>query len=465
MDCFFDTHCHLTRPEFDHDRSEVIARARAGNVRMLTVGTCVQTSQQAVRLASEHDGVFAAVGIHPNDTVPATDRDLETIRDLARENPGRVVAIGEVGLDYFRDRAPREMQRRFFTAQLELALELDLPVLLHARDSAEDLLDVVEPFMGNGLRGVWHCFVAGKKKLRTLMERATSMGLYLGLGGLVTFEDQKPLREMVPQIPDRHLLLDTDSPFIIPRPRTVDRNEPGQCVRIAEEIAALRGVELKDIARITTRNACEMLKLDNPRQADAAGIAYVIRNSLYLNLTNDCTNSCGFCARNNSYVVKGHDIKLDHEPCVREIISAMGDTGKYDEVVFCGFGEPTMRLDVLLAVARELKSRGACVRLNTNGMANLYHERDIVPELKGLVDVVSVSLNTADACQYHRMCNPRFGHAAYSGICEFVKSCVAAGIRTICTVVDMPEIDIEAARARADNLGAEFRVRSFVDVG
>ena len=143
----------------------------------------------------------------------------------------------------------------------------------------------------------------------------------------------------------------------------------------------------------------------------------------------------------------------------------MGDTSGYEEVVFCGFGEPTMRLEVLLDVARELKSRGTRVRLNTNGMANLYHERDIVPELEGLIDVISVSLNTADPCQYHRMCNPRFGHSSYPEICEFVKSCIAANIRTICTVVDMPEIDIEAARTRADDLGAEFRIRSFVDVG
>jgi len=467
MEHVFDTHCHLNRPEFTADREQVIARARSLQVQMLTVGTCLETSRQSVRIAAAHEGVYAAVGIHPNDTDAARQEDLDALRALiASAPPGKVVALGEIGLDYYRDRAPRETQIRWLEAQLALARELSLPVLLHARESGEDLLDRIEPFLSGGGRAVWHCFVAGKKHLRTFLDRAVRLGLYLGLGGLVTFEDQKPLRELVPAIPDRHILLDTDSPFLIPRPRTVERNEPAQCIRICEEIAALRGVSVSDIARITTRNACAFLDLPLPGGGPAeSAIAYVIRNSLYLGLTNECTNDCSFCARNHSYVVKGHDIRLARDPSAAEVMRAMGDAARYEEVVFCGFGEPTMRLEVLKEVARELKRRGQIVRLNTNGLGSLYHERDIVPELVGLVDVVSVSLNTADPCQYHRLCRSQFGHAAYGAVCEFVRACAQAGLKTICTIVDMPEIDQEAARTRAAELGAELRVRSYVDVG
>lgn len=466
MNKFFDTHCHLDRPEFDADRDEVVARARAAGVSLLTLGTDAVSSRRCLELAERYEGVYAAVGIHPNDTGRVPESELAEIRALAAAK-GKVLAIGEIGLDYYRDRAPVEVQRRFFLAQLELARELGLPAAIHARAAEEEVLELIAPYARSGVRAVWHCFSAGKKKLRAALERALELGLYLGLGGMITYEDQKPLREVVPLIPDRHLLLDTDSPFIVPRPRAADRNEPAACARIAQELAALRGVSPADIARITTRNAREFLGLppEEPEQTFAAAIAYPIRDALYLNLTDACTNSCVFCARNRSYVVKGHDLRLEREPEADEVIAALGDTARYSEVVFCGFGEPTMRLETLKAVASELKRRGKPVRLNTNGLANLHHGRDIAPELRGLVDTVSVSLNTADPAQYVALCRPRFGAAAYAGLCDFVKRCLACGIRTVCTVVDVPEVDVEAARERASKLGAEFRVRSHVDAG
>ncbi|MBN2713602.1 MAG: radical SAM protein, partial [Planctomycetes bacterium] len=251
-----------------------------------------------------------------------------------------------------------------------------------------------------------------------------------------------------------------------PRAEGEERNEPVKVIRVAQELAILRGVSEDDIARVTTRNAYEFLGFNaRELEKEAERVAYPIRNSLYINPTNACNNNCGFCARNRGYVVKGHDIRLDHDPSAEEMLAAMGDFSKYDEIVFCGFGEPTLRLKEILKVAKAVKESGHKVRLNTNGLGNLEYGRDITEDIRGLIDTVSVSLNTADPEQYEKLCNPRFGEKAYAGLCEFVKSCVARGIRTICTVVDMPEIDVEAARARAVELGAEFRVRSFTDAG
>lgn len=464
MNPYFDTHCHLQSPHFDPDRDAVLARAAEAGVDLLTIGTTVENSRTCVDLATAHPHVHAAVGIHPNDTHLAAPDAIDHLRDLATSTD-RVRAIGETGLDYYHENAPRSVQGTWFARHLELAAELDLAVILHARESADDMLDQVEPFLQAGGRAVWHCFVAGKKHLARLLDRALGMGLYLGMSGLVTYEDQKPLRGIIPHIPDAHLLLDTDAPYLIPRPKTLTRNEPASAVRICGELARLRGVSPPDMARITTRNARTLLRLPLPED-DTQRIAYPIRESLYLNLTNECTNDCTFCARNQGYVVKGHDIRLDHPPTTGELIDAIGDPSPYKEVVFCGYGEPTLRLEVLLQVAQWLHGRGARVRLNTNGLANAHFGRDIAPELHAAgVRDVSISLNTPDPEEYHRLCRSRFGVEAHNHMLAFARACLRAGLHTTLSVVDMPGIDIDAARRCAEDVGAEFRIRSFVDAG
>ncbi len=460
---FFDTHCHINSPRFDHDRDEVVARAAEHNTRMVTIGTDAATSKHCVELANKYENVYAAIGIHPNDAHLATEDCWQTLRKLADDS--KVLAIGETGKDFYHQDAPREAQRIQYEKHMELALEKNLPLILHARQSGPECLERLEDFIKAGGKAVWHCFSESKKKLPQVLEKSLELGLYFGISAMITFDEQKYLREAVKQIPDRYLLLDTDSPYLLPRPKTVERNEPYLCIRIAEALSELRGVTLEDIARITTRNACGFFNLPLPEEEDVSKIAYPIRDSLYLNLTTDCTNDCIFCARNQGYVVKGHDISLPREPEADEVIAAMGDFSEYKEVVFCGYGEPTMRLETLLEVAKYIKSKGKKVRLNTNGQANLYYKRNIVPELSAVIDTVSISLNSADKEQYQTLCCSRFGGAGYDAMLEFARESLKAGIKTILTVVDMPEIDVEAARDLAESIGTEFRVRSFVDAG
>ena len=459
----FDSHCHITDQKFDSDRTEVINSAAERGIKMLTCGTCLQTSEECARLAAEFSNVYASVGIHPNNlgSIGNVAEEYARLKELATRE--KVVAIGETGLDWYWDEVPGEVQKEHFKMHLELAKEVGLPVVVHARDSADDCLDMLEPYAGAGLKFVWHCFVAGKKRLARLLERALELDLYLGISGNVTFVEQVPLRKIIPLIPDKHLLLDTDSPYLIPKPRTVQRNDPRQTERIAEEIALLRGVTTEDIARITYRNACNFLNLT--LEDESGKIAYPIRNSLYINLTNQCTNNCSFCARNNGFIVKGHDISLKKEPSAAEVIAAMGDFSGYKEIVFCGYGEPTMKLDVLLEVARQVRTTGKPVRVNTNGLANLYFKRNIVPELAKCVDEVSISLNSADPEEYLQLCRSRFGEAAYPALLQFAELCQKAGIKTILSVVEMPGIDVAAARKVAESVGVNFLVRSFVDAG
>jgi len=196
-------------------------------------------------------------------------------------------------------------------------------------------------------------------------------------------------------------LLETDAPFLTPQPRRGKRNEPAFVTYAADKLAEIKGLSSRDIARITSLNASLLFGIGGKDKT--AKIVYQIRKSLYLNLTNRCTNNCCFCVRNDTTYVKGHNLKLSQEPSIEELWQATTaeDPGRYQEVVFCGLGEPTLRLEVIKEIARRLKTRGIRVRLNTNGQGNLIHARNILPELEGLIDAISVSLNAEDKEKYY----------------------------------------------------------------
>jgi TatD family-associated radical SAM protein len=195
-------------------------------------------------------------------------------------------------------------------------------------------------------------------------------------------------------------------------------------------------------------------------------IAYELGENLYLNITNRCTNDCSFCVRNLGPGVGGHDLWLKREPLAQEVIDAVNAMGKapseYEEVVFCGYGEPMMRLDAVIEVARYLKDHGAKVRIDTNGQANLIYGENVVPRLKGLVDTISISLNTENAEKYDKLCRPNFGSLAYDKMLEFAAECVKYIPRVILSVVDIPGIDIDKCRDIAQGLGTELRIRTYV---
>jgi TatD DNase family protein len=165
--------------------------------------------------------------------------------------------------------------------------------------------------------------------------------------------------------------------------------------------------------------------------------------------------------RNHTDFVKGHNLRLDHEPSYQEVIDSLENSKEHKEVVFCGYGEPTMRLDLLKDVARYLKNQGVRVRLNTNGLGNLIHKRNIVPELVGLIDTASVSLNTEDGEKYVQLCRPRFGENAFGQILAFTRECKKLLPRTVLTVLDMPEVDLKKCGQIARELGVEFRIRRY----
>jgi len=289
------------------------------------------------------------------------------------------------------------------------------------------------------------------------------MGFSISIAGPVTFPKAEALREVVRQIPIEHLLIETDAPYLAPQPVRGRRNEPAYVRHVAEAIAGVKGLSFDDVARITSFNAMQLFGIGViPERGQ---ITYPIRNSLYLNITNRCTAACTFCVRYHTDFVKGHNLRLGEEPSADKLIKEIGDPKRYAEIVFCGYGEPLLRLDVVKAVAAAVKRLGGMVRIDTNGHANLIHKRNVLPELAGLVDAVSVSLNAQNAALYSKISQPQFGIGTYDAVKDFIREAKKYIPDVTATVVTLPEVDVEACRKIADDLGSRFRVREYNVVG
>ncbi len=253
-----DTHAHLNFPQFDDDREEVVARALAAGVgAIINVGADLNSSRQAISLAERYPQIYAAVGIHPHDAETLTAETLAEIQTLARHP--RVVAIGETGLDYYRDLSPRGAQRRAFEAQLALASELGVPVIVHDREAHSDVTAILRRWVGgrHSSGGVLHCFSGNLDMAQEAME----WGFYISIAGPVTFTNARRLPELVRRLPLTHLLIETDCPYLAPHPYRGKRNEPAHLKLVAQAIAGLKATSLEEIARVTADNANALFTL------------------------------------------------------------------------------------------------------------------------------------------------------------------------------------------------------------
>ena len=257
-----DTHCHLDFETFDDDRSAVISRAEAAGIeRMLNPGIDLASSKAAVRLSKATRAIYAAVGVHPNS---ATTWGVRTIKDLRQlsQNP-KVVAIGEIGLDYYRDRAPKDLQQDIFRQQLALAAEIGKPVVIHNRESLDDILEILAEWQADlvesGSRlahrpGVLHSFSGNQEHA----VRAMAHNFYIGITGPVTFKKALDLQSLVKSLPLEAILIETDAPFLSPVPRRGRRNEPANVQWVAEKIAALKGLDVAAVHQTTFTNAARL---------------------------------------------------------------------------------------------------------------------------------------------------------------------------------------------------------------
>ncbi|MCD6402223.1 MAG: TatD family hydrolase [Anaerolineales bacterium] len=263
-----DTHCHLEFDQFEGDLGQVLKRAwQVGIVRLLTIGIDLESSQDTIEIAEKDDRIFAAVGIHPNSALNWNNQTKKQLEVLV-EHP-KVIALGEIGLDYYRDEVPIEIQKEVFRIQLEIAYKHKIPVVIHTRNKSErdrkcieDVLHIIGEFnnkfnnqkkqsIRKNRRGVLHSFSGNIQEANTAIE----MGFYVGISGPVTFKNAQNLRDVVSMLPLNRILIETDSPFLAPHPYRGKRNEPAYVIKVAKKIAEVYNLPVDNIYRETTRNA------------------------------------------------------------------------------------------------------------------------------------------------------------------------------------------------------------------
>jgi TatD DNase family protein len=247
---FFDSHAHLDDEQFDGDRDEVIQNAKENQISyIMNPGTDFTSSVKAIELAAQYDMVYAAVGTHPHETRFMDEITLELLKGLAKKP--KVKAIGEIGLDFYRDNSPRDIQREWFRKQIQLAREVSLPIIIHDRDANQEVMDILKEEKAFDIGVVMHCYSGSAELARQYI----NLGAYLSIAGPVTYKNAKKVLQVIERIPLKHLFIETDSPYLTPVPHRGKRNEMAYVKYTAEKIAEIKGISLEEVAFQTAENA------------------------------------------------------------------------------------------------------------------------------------------------------------------------------------------------------------------
>lgn len=252
----FDTHAHYDDEKFDGDRDEVLKELFATQIEgIVNVGCSIDSCKRTLELVDTYDNMYGALGFHPDGITDVTMEAFDWMTGQLEKN--KIVAVGEIGLDYYWDKEHHSLQKEWFDRQMQIAKERSLPIIIHSRDAAKDTLDVMKASKASEIGGVIHCFSYGMELAREYL----NMGFFLGIGGVLTFKNSKKLKEVVEFMPLDRLVLETDCPYLAPEPNRGKRNQSSNLVYVAEEIARLKQVEYEEVVAITTRNAKELYRI------------------------------------------------------------------------------------------------------------------------------------------------------------------------------------------------------------
>ena len=252
----FDTHAHYDDQAFDRDRDSLLRSMEAHGIeKIINVGASLRGVRDTVTLTEQYPFVYGAVGIHPDEVGELTEDHMEWMRGLCEKE--KIVAVGEIGLDYYWDKENHEVQKKWFVRQMDLAKETGLPIIVHSRDAAKDTLDIMKAERADRLQGVIHCYSYSREQAREYM----NMGYFLGIGGVVTFKNGKKLKEVVEYAPLDYLLLETDAPYLAPEPYRGKRNCSLYLTYVAQAIGEIKGVDYQTVIEVTRRNAERLFRL------------------------------------------------------------------------------------------------------------------------------------------------------------------------------------------------------------
>jgi TatD DNase family protein len=417
-----DSHCHLNLSQFEDDFDETVGRALGDGVTaMMNIGYDRDSARDTMGLIERYPFIYGAVGVHPHDAEKLDD-------DLYNEITGyldhpRVVAVGEIGLDFYRDLSPREVQRDVFVRMLRLARERGKPVVIHCRDAFEDVVATLAA-EGSGYRGIFHAFNGTEEEARRVLD----LGFHIGVGGVVTYRNS-PLSRTVASIPLNRMVLETDSPYLTPHPLRGHRNEPAYVARVAREVASILKVTPAELDAATDRNYLEAMGIP-PEQAPRG--VYRVKDTVYIQTT------------------PGPFAGLDAI-----------DTAGVAEAVVCGFGEPLEHKDRVVDAARWAAERGLRVRLHTAGLGNMIAGADVTPELAEYVDEVVVAFHGTTAAQHEQTAQAGVDPKAFEAMRDFMRRALGAGMDAVCEFVAAPHFEAEPCREFARELGAQYDIRMY----
>lgn len=252
----FDTHAHYDDKQFDQDREELLASMKDNGIgTIVDVGSNMETSAWIVEAVKRYPMMYGAVGVHPSDTADLTDADMDTLKKYTAMD--KILAIGEIGLDYYWDEPERDIQKKWFEAQIELAREVKLPIIIHSRDAAKDTYDIMKALHTEDIGGVVHCFSYSKEMARQFLD----MGFYIGIGGVVTFKNAKTLKEVAAYAPLDRIVLETDCPYLSPEPNRGKRNSSLNLNYVAEALSQIKGVDKEELIAVTEENARRLYRM------------------------------------------------------------------------------------------------------------------------------------------------------------------------------------------------------------
>lgn len=255
----FDTHSHYDDSSFDDDRDELLKSMKDNGVyRIVTIGACIRTSQNACRLAQSYEDIYASIGVHPTEIDKVNHETyLDELRQLYDVNREKIVAVGEIGLDYHYPETDKELEKEFFVEQMNYAREINLPIIIHSRDAAMDTLDIMKAEKAHELGGVVHCYSYSKEVAKTFLD----MDFYFGIGGVVTFSNARKLKETVEYVPLDKIVLETDCPYLAPAPFRGKRNDSRYIEYVAKEIAGIKGISTDEVYEATWNNAMKLYRM------------------------------------------------------------------------------------------------------------------------------------------------------------------------------------------------------------
>ena len=454
-----DSHCHLDTDLYPRWQ-EVLKEAKDEGVGKVIAVLSEPSHIVRYEEMVDHPDLYFVLGCHPHTASEYDDAFEGEIREWARKYPEKLVGIGEVGLDFHYNFSPPEVQREVFLKQIELARELDLPVVIHTREAEEDTLNLLHKTGSlDDISVLFHCYSQSEDFLRPLLKYPH---IHFSFSGIITFKKSESLRQQLKAISLTNIHAETDAPYLAPVPYRGRENKPSYLPAIIRTMAQTLRMSPEVLRDILTVNTLRFFRIEDERIPQET--AYEYEDNIYLNITSYCGLQCPFCIKKQGRF-GGLPLFLKRKPSSGEIIRRLAEfpLRNYREIVFCGYGEPTLNLPVLLETSRWIKENTTLrVRVNTNGLGNLYNQKNILPDLSEYVDYLSISLNASSSEEYAEIMELKpFQPDYYSHILEFLHEAKKhfPGNSLCISAVRLSGLDDQKFKELASSLGVNYRLR------